>query len=113
MATAVSTTCGSRGLRLLRQPLAVLVGFPLHAISRADPPTHRVDPFRPAKTRSPRRRHGARTLAGLRELALARCCCPAAAITLNRQLGRPGRALVNHRAQPREINQLRRVQRNG
>jgi hypothetical protein len=42
-------------------------------------------------------RHGARTLAGLRERILARFCCLAAAITtLNHQLGRPSRALVNH-----------------
>jgi len=39
-------------------------------------------------------RHGARTLAGLRERVLARFCCLAAAITLNHQLGRPSRALV-------------------
>jgi hypothetical protein len=41
-------------------------------------------------------RHGARTLAGLRERVLARFCCLAAAITLNHQLGRPTRALVNY-----------------
>jgi hypothetical protein len=41
-------------------------------------------------------RHGARTLAGLRERILARFCCLAAAITLNHQLGRPSRALVNY-----------------
>ena len=41
-------------------------------------------------------RHGARTLAGLRERILARFCCLAAAITLNHQLGRPTRALVNY-----------------
>ncbi len=41
-------------------------------------------------------RHGARTLAGLRERILARLCCLAAAITLNHQLGRPSRALVNY-----------------
>lgn len=41
-------------------------------------------------------RHGARTLAGLRERLLARFCCLAAAITLNHQLGRPSRALVNY-----------------
>jgi Transposase DDE domain len=41
-------------------------------------------------------RHGARTLAGLRERVLARFCCLAAAITLNHQLGRPSRALVNY-----------------
>ena len=41
-------------------------------------------------------RHGARTLAGLRDRVLARFCCLAAAITLNHQLGRPSRALVNY-----------------
>jgi transposase len=41
-------------------------------------------------------RHGARTLAGLRERILARFCCLAAAVTLNHQLGRPSRALVNY-----------------
>jgi hypothetical protein len=41
-------------------------------------------------------RHGARTLPGLRERTLARFCCLAAAITLNHQLGRPSRALVNY-----------------
>jgi hypothetical protein len=41
-------------------------------------------------------RHGARTLAGLRERVLQRFCCLAAAITLNHQLGRPSRALVNY-----------------
>jgi hypothetical protein len=41
-------------------------------------------------------RHGARTLAGLRERVLARFCCLAAAITLNHQLGRNSRALVSY-----------------
>ncbi len=41
-------------------------------------------------------RHGARTLQGLRERVLQRFCCLAAAITLNHQLGRPSRALVNY-----------------
>jgi hypothetical protein len=41
-------------------------------------------------------RHGARTLAGLRERILARFCCLAAAVTLNHQLGRRSRALVNY-----------------
>jgi hypothetical protein len=41
-------------------------------------------------------RHGARTLAGLRERVLARFCALAAAITINHQLGRPSRALVNY-----------------
>jgi len=41
-------------------------------------------------------RHGARTLKGLRERVLARFCCLAAVITLNHQLGRPSRALVNY-----------------
>ena len=43
-------------------------------------------------------RHDARTLAGLRERVLARFCCLAAAITLNHQLGRPSRALVDYYA---------------
>jgi hypothetical protein len=41
-------------------------------------------------------RHGARTLAGLRERVLQRFVCLAAAVTLNHQLGRPSRALVNY-----------------
>ncbi|HYM45626.1 MAG TPA: IS982 family transposase [Solirubrobacteraceae bacterium] len=41
-------------------------------------------------------RHGARTLAGLRERILQRLLTLAAAITLNHQLGRPTRALVNY-----------------
>jgi Transposase DDE domain len=41
-------------------------------------------------------RHGARTLPGLRERILQRFCCLAAAITLNHQLGRPSRALVDY-----------------
>jgi hypothetical protein len=41
-------------------------------------------------------RHGARTLPGLRERVLARFCCLAAAISLNHQLGRPSRALVDY-----------------
>ena len=41
-------------------------------------------------------RHGARTLQGLRERILQRFCCLAAAITLNHQLGRNSRALVNY-----------------
>ncbi|MBA3429719.1 MAG: IS982 family transposase [Actinobacteria bacterium] len=41
-------------------------------------------------------RHGARTLPGLRERVLQRFLCLAAAITLNHQLGRPSRALVNY-----------------
>ena len=41
-------------------------------------------------------RHGARTLPGVRERILQRFCCLAAAITLNHQLGRPSRALVNY-----------------
>ncbi len=43
-------------------------------------------------------RHGARTLAGLRERVLQRFVCLAAAITLNHQLGRPSRALVDYTA---------------
>jgi hypothetical protein len=41
-------------------------------------------------------RHGARTLAGLRERVLQRMVCLAAAVALNHQLGRPSRALVNY-----------------
>ena len=41
-------------------------------------------------------RHGARTLQGLRERVLQRFLCLAAAITLNHDLGRPSRALVNY-----------------
>jgi hypothetical protein len=43
-------------------------------------------------------RHGARTLPGLRERILQRLLCLAAAITLNHQLDRPSRALVNYYA---------------
>ena len=39
-------------------------------------------------------RHGARTLAGLRERILARFLCLAACVSLNHRLGRPSRALV-------------------
>jgi Transposase DDE domain len=41
-------------------------------------------------------RHGARTLPGLRERVLQRLLTLAAAITLNHQLGRPSRQLVNY-----------------
>lgn len=41
-------------------------------------------------------RHGARTLAGLRERVLQRLLTLAAAIALNHQLGRPSRALVDY-----------------
>jgi hypothetical protein len=40
--------------------------------------------------------HGARTLPGLRERILQRLLILAAAISLNHQLGRPSRALVNY-----------------
>jgi Transposase DDE domain len=43
-------------------------------------------------------RHGARTLPGLRERILQRLLTLAAAITLNHQLDRPSRALVNYTA---------------
>ena len=43
-------------------------------------------------------RHGARTLAGLRERILQRLLTLAAAITLNHQLGRPSRTLINYTA---------------
>ena len=41
-------------------------------------------------------RHGARTLAGLRERVLQRFLCLAACIALNHELGRSSRALVNY-----------------
>jgi len=41
-------------------------------------------------------RHGARTLAGLRERILSRFLCLAACISLNHRLGRPSRALVDY-----------------
>lgn len=41
-------------------------------------------------------RHGARTLAGLRERVLQRFLCLAAAVSLNHQLNRPSRALVDY-----------------
>ena len=41
-------------------------------------------------------RHGARTLQGLRERILQRFLTLAAAISLNHQLGRPSRALVDY-----------------
>jgi len=41
-------------------------------------------------------RHGARTLAGLRERVLQRFCCLAACVSLNHRLGRPSRALVDY-----------------
>ena len=41
-------------------------------------------------------RHGARTLQGLRERIIQRLCCLAACVTLNHQLGRPSRALVDY-----------------
>jgi Transposase DDE domain len=41
-------------------------------------------------------RHGARTMAGLRERILARFLCLAACISVNHRLGRPSRALVDY-----------------
>jgi hypothetical protein len=41
-------------------------------------------------------RHGARTLAGIKERILQRFLCLAACISLNHQLGRPSRALVDY-----------------
>ena len=41
-------------------------------------------------------RHGARTLAGLRERILQRFLCLAACISLNHRLGRPSRALIDY-----------------
>ena len=43
-------------------------------------------------------RHGARTIAGLRERILARFLCLAACISINHWLGRPSRTLVDHAA---------------
>jgi transposase len=41
-------------------------------------------------------RHGARTMAGLRERVLVRFLCLAACISLNHRLGRPSRSLVDY-----------------
>jgi transposase len=41
-------------------------------------------------------RHGARTLAGIKERVLQRLLCLAACVSLNHQLGRPSRALVDY-----------------
>lgn len=41
-------------------------------------------------------RHGARTLSGLRERILQRFLCLAACVSLNHELGRPSRALVDY-----------------
>lgn len=41
-------------------------------------------------------RHGARTLAGIKERILQRFLCLTACITLNHQLGRPSRALIDY-----------------
>jgi hypothetical protein len=41
-------------------------------------------------------RHGARTMAGLRERVLQRFCCLAACISLNHRLRRPSRVLVDY-----------------
>ncbi len=43
-------------------------------------------------------RHGARTLPGIRERILQRFLCLAACISLNHQLGRPSRAIVDYTA---------------
>ena len=43
-------------------------------------------------------RHGARTVAGLRERFLARFLCLTACISINHWLGRPSRALVDYAA---------------
>ena len=50
----------------------------------------------PAKDLLTLERHGARTLAGLRERILQRFLCLAACISLNHRLGRPSRALVDY-----------------
>jgi len=42
------------------------------------------------------KRHGARTMAGLRDRVLSRFLCLAACITLTQRLGRPSRALVDY-----------------
>ncbi len=57
----------------------------------------RVDLFGPARTCKDLltlERHGARTLAGLRERVAQRFLCLAACVWLNHQLGRPSRSLV-------------------
>ena len=41
-------------------------------------------------------RHGARTVAGVRERVLQRFLCLAACISLNHRLGRPSRSLVSY-----------------
>jgi hypothetical protein len=51
-------------------------------------------------------RHGARTVAGIKEHILRRLLCLAACISLNHQLGRPSRALVDYVAGIRGINHL-------
>jgi transposase len=51
-------------------------------------------------------RHRARTLAGLKERILQRFLCLAACVSLNYQLGRPGRALVDYYGWRRGINHL-------
>jgi hypothetical protein len=54
--------------------------------------------FRTCKDLLTLERHGARTLAGLRERILTRFLCLAACISLNHRLGQPSRALVDYRA---------------
>jgi len=51
-------------------------------------------------------RHGARTLAGLRERGLQRFLCLAACMSLNHQLARPNRAPVDYCAWVRGISHL-------
>ncbi len=51
-------------------------------------------------------RHGARTLAGLRERVAQRFLCLAACVWLNHQLGRPSRSLVAYGPKARGINHL-------
>jgi hypothetical protein len=82
--------------------LAVLVVRP----ARADEPGHgphlapirqRIESiFWSLKDTLTLERHGARTLAGLRERVLQRFLCLAACISLNHRLGRPSRALVDY-----------------
>ncbi len=59
-----------------------------------DSPTHSSRSFWTRKDLLALERHGARTLAGLRERVAQRFLCLAACIWLNHQLGRPSRSLV-------------------
>ena len=72
-------------------------GFRLHAIFAPDGTRRALalaSSFWTAKDRLTLERHGARTMAGLRERILVRFLCPAACVALNHQLGRRSRSLV-------------------